>query len=457
MRPTPIFLLTTVIATSLSACADVDPVRSRCLSGLWQAGGGEAFALNVREDGSLRIVGIGGRVWTLTQDGPRWRGGIGQGNGKIDTTLEDGRCAKGELRLSHPGGKIDLVSIALDQRFVRFTAAGETLAGKLIVPKRGEPAALVVLLHGGEKRSAVASNPLQYLLPAQGIAAFVFDKRGTGNSGGSYTQNFERLALDAVQALSAARTALARPEARVGFLGGSQGAWVAPLAATRGRRDARPDFVIAAYGLAQTPLEEDREEVFDDLRRKGFGDAATLAKAREITDATAAVMRANFATGLDHLDALKQKYGAERWYKAIDGEFTGDFLAMPSWLLAIIGPFLDEDTSWDYDPRPVIAGLDAPMLWVLAGKDSEAPSATTLEILRRLQTEQARPIDIAFFPDAEHAMASFRERDGERTLTGFIPGYFSLLGAWIKTGQLPAEGGILTFPKQAPSVYSLPR
>ena len=457
MRPTSIILLTAIFVASLTSCTDVDPVRSRCLSGLWRSDTGEAFAFNVREDGSLRIVGIGGRVWTLTLDGPRWRGGAGQGWGKIEATLEDSRCAKGELRLSHAGGTIDLVAVALSQRDARFTAAGETLAGKLILPKEGEPAALVVLLHGSEKRSAVASNPLQYLLPAQGIAAFVFDKRGTGKSGGTYTQNLERLALDGLEALGIARAALGRPNMKFGFMGGSQGAWVAPLAAARARGDARPDFVIAAYGLAQTPLEEDREEVFDDLRRKGFGDTATLAKAREITDATAAVMRSNFASGLDRLDALKQKYGAERWYEAIDGEFTGDFLAMPSWLLAIVGPYLDEGMSWDYDPRLVIAGLEAPMLWVLAGKDSEAPSATTLEILRRFQSEQTRPIDIALFPDAEHGMVTFHEQKGERTPTGFVPGYFSLLATWIKTGQLPADSGIQTFPKQAPSVYSLPR
>lgn len=295
------------------------------------------------------------------------------------------------------------------------------------------------------------------MLPAQGIAAFVFDKRGTGKSGGSYTQNFERLALDGVQALSVARAALDRPNMKFGFMGGSQGAWVGPLAAARARGDARPHFVIAAYGLAQTPLEEDREEVFDDLRRRGFGDAATLAKAQEITDATAAVMRSNFATGLDRLDALKQKYGAERWYEAIEGEFTGDFLAMPSWLLSIIGPYFDEGTSWDYDPRPVIADLEMPALWVLAGKDSDAPSATTLEILRRFQIEQTRPIDIALFPEAEHAMVSFREQNGERTPMGFVPGYFGLLATWIKTGQLSADPGIQTFPRQAPSVYSLPR
>jgi len=457
MRPTSIILLTTVLVASLTACADVDPARSRCLSGLWRSSGGDAFAFNVRDDGNLRMTGIDGRVWTLAQDGPRWRGGAGQGKGENGATLEDSRCAMGELRLSHSGGTMDLLAVALDQRDVRFLAAGETLAGKLILPKEGEFSALVVLLHGGEKRSAVASNALQYLLPAQGIAAFVFDKRGTGKSGGSYTQNFERLALDGVQALSAARAAVARPNVKFGFMGGSQGAWVGPLAAARARGEVGPDFVIAAYGLAQTPLEEDREEVFDDLRRHGFGDAATLAKAGEITDATAAVMRSNFASGFERLDALKQKYAAERWYEVIDGEFTGDFLAMPSWLLAIIGPYLDEGTSWNYDPRAVIAGLQTPMLWVLAGKDSEAPSTTTLEILRRLQIEQARPIDIALFPEAEHAMVSFREQNGERTPTGFVPGYFSLLAAWIKTGQLPAAPGIQTFPKQAPSVYSLPR
>jgi uncharacterized protein len=432
---------------TLQACTEVDPARANCVAGLWRSATDAAFALNVREAATLRITAFDGRVWTLAPQDAHWRGSAGQTAASADAMLDDRNCSNGKLWLTHERERIELRKVALEQRAVRFASGTETLTGKLVVPAGAEPEALVVLLHGSEARSGIAANPLQYLLPSQNIAAFVFDKRGTGNSAGAYTQNLKVLASDASHAVLAARRALGRP-AKTVLMGGSQGAWVAPLTAATAQTGARPDRVIAAYGLAQPPIEEDREEVFDDLRRKGFGDAATLAKAREITDAAAAVMRSNFKSGLDRLDSLKAKYGNEPWYGAIEGEFTGDFLAMPSWFLGLIGPFFDEGMTWDYDPRPVIEHLDTPMLWVLAGQDSEAPPRTTLQFLRRLQTEKARPIDIAVFDRAEHAMVLFRETAGERTPTAFAPGYFALLATWIRSNELPpAQPDVMNYPK----------
>ena len=73
-----------------------------------------------------------------------------------------------------------------------------SFAGRLIEPPGAAAAGrpLVVMVHGSERTSALAS-PYAYSLAAQGITVFVYDKRGTGASGGDYTQNFELLAADA--------------------------------------------------------------------------------------------------------------------------------------------------------------------------------------------------------------------------------------------------------------------
>ena len=46
---------------------------------------------------------------------------------------------------------------------------------------------------------------LQRQLPAEGIGVFVYDKRGTGKSGGVYTQNYLLLADDAIAAMNEAK------------------------------------------------------------------------------------------------------------------------------------------------------------------------------------------------------------------------------------------------------------
>src|SRR5690606_36340232 len=130
--------------------------------------------------------------------------------------------------------------------------------------------------------SALESNPMQYLLPAQGVAAFVYDKRGTGGSAGEYTQDFHALAGDAVAALAEARRLHPAGFSAAGFVGASQGGWVAPLA--RSRSDAV--FVAALHGLAESTLAENGEQVLNVLRAKGHGDDV-LVQAREATEATA--------------------------------------------------------------------------------------------------------------------------------------------------------------------------
>ncbi|MDT9165953.1 alpha/beta hydrolase, partial [Escherichia coli] len=76
--------------------------------------------------------------------------------------------------------------IDFDVAETRFDSAGAALAGRLVMPKGSGAAPIVVLLHGSERDSAMRFNALQRLLPARGVGVFVYDKRGTGASSGSY-------------------------------------------------------------------------------------------------------------------------------------------------------------------------------------------------------------------------------------------------------------------------------
>ena len=189
------------------------------------------------------------------------------------------------------------------------------------------------------------------------------------------------------------------------------------------------DFVIASYGMAEGPLAEDREQVQRELRELGYG-PEVLAQARELTDATAVVMKSRYRDGFDRLAEVKKKYRGQRWLEQAQGEFTGDFVRHSGLALRIFGPSHDQGTSWEYEPRPTIERVSVPMLWVLAGRDQEAPSETTHAILREIQPRPGR-LDIATFPTAGHGMI---ERDGDGAdarAIGHSPGYFQLLMDWV--------------------------
>lgn len=351
-----------------------------------------------------------------------------------------GNCKDGAIELQLHGPEITTGRRrTFDVTDVQFESHGLNLSGRLVMPRLEGAIPVAVLVHGSERDSAVLFNRLQYLFPANGIGVFVYDKRGTGKSDGSYTQNFHLLSDDAAAALKKARETAGALASEVGFEGGSQAGWIIPLAAGK----ARADFALVAYGLAENPLAEDREEVFDDLRMAGYGDDV-IAKAREITDVTGRVMASNFKGGFDELDAVRAQYGKEPWFAKIKGEFTGDFLNTSNWLIKLFGPWFDAGTSWTYDPLPALQAYQGPHLWILAGRDSSAPSANTLRILRGVQATHAN-LDIVMFPTADHGMTEFEVKNGKRVDTRFSAGYFQLLVDWIlfKDAKVTVQGPIV--------------
>jgi hypothetical protein len=421
----------------LAGCATVPPVPSEadglCHSGAYRLADGQVVSIGRSTEQALRYKSMNGETGRLY---PRAEGDYAGGEGwaspppPVVATLR-GPCGGERVRFSAPGiPEQDATRVALSRKTVTFSSGDTSLRGRLVAPPGRGKVPVVVLVHGSEDTSAVDLQLDQYWLPARGVAVFVYDKRGTGQSQGKYTQDFETLSGDAVAALAEARRLLGPRAGPAGFWGGSQGGWVAPLAA----RKANADFVLVSFGMAQSPLEEDREEVFDNLRRAGYGEDV-LAKAREVTDATGAVMASRFASGYEALEAVKARHGQEPWFKAIQGEYSGEMLRYPTAVIKEVGPTRDRGTSWTYDPLPTLRALDIPMLWVLAGDDIEAPSATTLAILRELQRTKPR-LDVAVYPGTDHGIIRFVEKDGERQPIGYARSYLPLVLEWLESHRL---------------------
>lgn len=212
----------------------------------------------------------------------------------------------------------------------------------------------------------------------------------------------------------------------LGVMGESQGGWVAPRAASR----TPVDFVISSYGLAVSMIEEDRQEVAQSLHMHGFGKEAQ-AKAEQLHRAAVRVMLSRFNDGLDELESLKTRYRDEPWFAKVQGDFTRTLALASAEEMPKLRTLFDFPYDIAYEPVPVIANLDVPQLWLLAGKDTEAPHEATLENLRRLQ-KQGLPIDVIVFEDAEHGMIVVEGEGADRRLAGRTSaGYFERLVSWI--------------------------
>jgi uncharacterized protein len=313
---------------------------------------------------------------------------------------------------------------------------GTKLAGRLVLPKGNERISIVVLVHGAERESARESYALQRLLPAENVGVFVYDKRGTGGSAGKYTQDFQTLADDAVAAMREAKRIAGARCARIGYQGGSQGGWVAPLAATR----APVNFVIVSFGLAVSVIDEDQEEVALEMRLKGHSQEE-ISKALEVASAAEAVFESDFTKGFERLDAVRAKYRNEPWYKDVHGNYT--HFILPYMATEAREKFKDSlpGTPFRYDPMPTLRAVKARQLWVLGEDDLEAPSAETSRRIKTLIAE-GKPITLAVFPHAEHGMTEYEiASDGERVSTRYAPGYFAMMRDFARNGQLSGSYG----------------
>jgi len=428
------WLLAFVIATFVSGAARAaDASVGNCHVGAYRLTDGSVVDVGPSDGSNLRWRRADGTTGSLTShaDGT-WTSMLGWTDRPDGIKVAFSDCAKGRIDFAGMHGQ----RIAFDVTNVRFQGAGVTLAGRLVLPKGHGRVPIVVLVHGSEHMSALDFYSLQRMLPASGIGVFVYDKRGTGASGGTYTQSFLTLADDAIAAVGEAKRLAGARAGRIGYQGGSEGGWVAPLAA----KISPVDFVIVGFGLAVSPLDEDREAIAYDMQRQGYG-PDVMAKAMQVADASAAILLSNFRSGYDKLDAVKRKYGKEPWFKHVHGDITWALLAWPAQKLKQEGPVLFAGVPVQYDPMPVLRNLDTPQLWILGGEDADAPSAETIKRLRGLR-QASRPITLAVCPHAEHGIYRFETKpDGTRVDTRNPDGYFAMMRDFILSGKLQGKYG----------------
>ena len=435
------FLTATLVAALPVASPPLDAVPPtrldaglRCLLGSYALPAGK----------SVTITGVGGQKrglqYTLSsgQFGPLREGADGAYTaGTI--TIRFAPCGTGTMRLTQGTIVEHGIRLGLVEKDTSFTSDGVALHGKLILPADGRATSAAVWIEGSNNDPSTDDAVWQYELARRGIAVFVYDKRGTGASAGALSSDFHARARDTAAAVQAVRR-LAPGIRQVGVIGGSQGGWVAPLTATL----VRLDFVIAAYAMAEGPIAQDRELVEQQVRQAAFGETS-LAAARDLTAITERIVRSNMRDGFADLEAFKAKHAEAPWLKAIQPRsYTGLFLKLSTAEIQSAGPALAQGLTFDYEPEPVIAAIKPRQLWLLGGRDRQAPNAATQAILRRIQLR--RPgIAVVVFPEADHGLIE-RIKTADGMITTYAAQSFDITADWIKNRKLPTAGRFAVMP-----------
>lgn len=322
--------------------------------------------------------------------------------------------------------------VRLAEELVTFKSDNTTMFGKLTLPAHREgksPYKTVIFVHGSDKVASVDQEWLPHLLAANGIATFVFDKRGSGCSKGEYVQHFDVLANDVTAAVNWLKTKPDVDKNNIGLVGFSQGGWVAPLAALK---DATIKFAAIGYGLTMSIADEDRLEAPLKLKEAGINDAS-IAEYQELNAALHKVAREKFKDWRE-FEATLEKFKDQPWLTTAKSmqSWVGITLQLGMPQAKQVAPQMFEHFFQPfYEPMPTLEKLNIPMLWLIAEKDIEAPPEFTIATLKRLR-QQGKPITTVVFPNTDHGLQEFELRDGKRVKTKYAAHYFLTLLKWVQ-------------------------
>jgi len=101
------------------------------------------------------------------------------------------------------------------------------------------------------------------------------------------------------------------------------------------------------------------------------------------------------------VDAPAVSHGEEKLYSRLTGEEGG----MPSGLSPEeIDRRLDEAGPSGFDPRPYLARMTSPGLWLYGGRDLSQPTSRSVAVLEHLRRTRAKRFTIRVFPQAGHGL-----------------------------------------------------
>ncbi len=309
-------------------------------------------------------------------------------------------------------------------------AADCTLAGTLTIPKGAGPFPAAVLLTGSGPydRDEASANHRPFLVLAdyltrRGIAVLRYDKRGIGKSTGSVdSATTLNLASDAQAAVAYLKARQDIDATKIGLIGHSEGAMIAPYLATHS-----PD--IAWIVLLAPPATKGEDTLIN--QSEMIGRAGGLSEPQLVSSLTfdreaydLVRKEKDSATLIEKLNALVKQTGLDAATPPTVLETQLRMLSSP-WFRFFL----------DYDPLPSLSALKSPTLALYGEKDLQVPPKVNLPLVKKAFADSGNT-DAATteLPDLNHQFQhAFSGSPAEYPAIEetFSPGALQLISDWI--------------------------
>jgi len=262
-----------------------------------------------------------------------------------------------------------------------FESRGARLVGTLYLPTGQGPHPVMIGVHGSGyvDRSDLYQGEAARYFASRGVAFFMYDKRGVGESSGTYPGSYSSsMVIYATDALAAADLMASRDDiddSQIGLWGVSQAGWIIPLAASMDQE--RIAFTVIVSGPTVSILEEN---AYSDLTGQTQGRP----------------------TGASH--------------ESIDEAMA-------------------KLESKGLDASVFIAELRIPGLWIYGALDQSVPWRQGIKDLKEIAEEWDRDFTWKVFEGANHGLRAARTGGPwERpTPTQPVDGYLEYMADWLRS------------------------
>jgi len=317
---------------------------------------------------------------------------------------------------------------------VRFgRTGGVMLAGTLLTPTTKGPHPAVVLLHGsGQQDRNGYLSVMRFAadhFARHGIAALIYDKRGSGASNGNWaTATFDELAADALSAMTLLQKRQGINTKQIGMWGSSQAGWVMAKA-TSMSKDIAFVISVSAGGSGYTVAQQELYNVSTEMRAAGFSQSEideVIATRNLLFDFVRDGRGEQYDAAIRR---AQQNAKIKDWLTPLSSEI--DLRKRDQWFLAL---------DIDFDPIPLWERYEGPVLGLFGELDTSTPVRQVVPIFAKaLAGRKNTDFAIKVFPKAHHIILEAETgSDSELDrLKRYVPGYFDTMTDWLRTKVWP--------------------
>ena len=339
---------------------------------------------------------------------------------RVAFSLNDDKQATSYRLSAQDGRELAAERILFKEQELMFMNDATALEGTLILPHGDGPHPLAVFIppstgYANREMSRMFAEYFAY----NGVAGFIYDKRGTGSSKGNWLEaSFDVLADDALSGLRMLKQRTDIDGNRIGLFGQSQAGWVAALAASQSSDVA---FLINQSGPGVTPEAQELYRIEHWLRADGF-ERAEVEEAIAYTRFRYECARTDM--GWDRLLQMDEEANSAPWSGYVGVGIGRD---NPFWKFF--------NLIRDFDPAPVLANVNCPVLAIYGERDTFLPVDRSVSVWREsLRKAGNRDVTFKVFSRGGHSLQQV-ETGGVKEmtrLTRFVDGYFATMRDWLR-------------------------